>query len=73
MIHKPKCENNDIITIRSSSDSHIHWKDHFHKNPFRYWIIADFEDDNEPEDSKAVCIRTTNNYKQKILFVMVII
>ena len=29
--HQPKCENNDITTIRTSSDSHLHWKIHFHK------------------------------------------
>ena len=34
MLHKPKCENNDISSIRTSSESHLHWKDHFHKNPF---------------------------------------
>ena len=33
MIHKPKCENYDITTIRTSSESHLHWNDHFHKNP----------------------------------------
>ena len=32
-IHKPKRENNDITTIRTSPDSHLHWKNHFHKNP----------------------------------------
>ena len=32
-IHKAKCENNDKTTIRTSPDSHIHWKNHFHKNP----------------------------------------
>ena len=26
MLHKPKCEKNDITTIRTSLDSHIHWK-----------------------------------------------
>ena len=25
-IHKPKCENNDITTIRMSSESHFYWK-----------------------------------------------
>ena len=25
-IHKPKIENNDITTIRTSSESHLHWK-----------------------------------------------
>ena len=27
--HKPKCENNDITTIRTSKDSHLHWKKTF--------------------------------------------
>ena len=25
-IHKPKCENKDITTIRTSPESHLHWK-----------------------------------------------
>ena len=30
--HKPKCENNVITTIRTSTDSHLHWTNHFNKN-----------------------------------------
>ena len=33
MIHKPKWENFDIIIIRNPSESDLHWKNHFHKNP----------------------------------------
>ena len=33
ILHKPNCENSDITTIRTSPDSHLHWKKHFHKNP----------------------------------------
>ena len=29
MKHKPKCENIDITTIRTSSESHLHWKNTF--------------------------------------------
>ena len=29
MLHKPNCENNDITTIRTSSESHLHWKKTF--------------------------------------------
>ena len=47
MKHKPKCENNNITTIRTSPDSHLHWKKHFHKNPLFFRIYADFEADNE--------------------------
>ena len=34
MIHEPKCENNDITTIGTSNESHLHWKNHFHKNHY---------------------------------------
>ena len=61
--HKPKCENNDITTIRTSNESHLHWKKHFHKNPLYFRIYADFEADNEKDDS-VVGSKTTNNYKQ---------
>ena len=62
-IHKPKCENNDITTIRTSPDSHLDWKNHFHKNPLYFRINADFEVDNE-KDNSIVGNKTTNIYKQ---------
>ena len=34
MVQKAKCENYDIATVRSSSESHLHWKEFFHKNFF---------------------------------------
>ena len=46
MLHKPKCENNDITTIKTSNESHIYWKKYFHKNPICLRIYADFEADN---------------------------
>ena len=63
MLHKPKCENNDITTIRTSSESHIYWRKHFHKNPLNFRIYADFEADNEKDNSSIGNI-TTNTYKQ---------
>ena len=33
LIHEPNCEIYDITNIRTSSESHLHWKNHFHKNP----------------------------------------
>ena len=60
-IHKPKCDNNDITTIRTSSDSHLHWKKDFHKNLLHYRIYADFEADNEKDNSSMVD-KTTNIY-----------
>ena len=62
-IQKPKCENNDISTIRTSPDSHLHWKKHFHKNPLYFRIYADFEADNE-KDNSSRGNKTTNIYNQ---------
>ena len=62
-IHEPKCENNDITTIRTSSESHIYWKKHFHKNPLYFRVYADFEADNEI-DNFSIGNKTTIIYKQ---------
>ena len=64
-IHKPKCENNDITTIRTSHESHLHWKKHFHKNPLYIRIYADFEADNE-KDISNIGKKTTTFYKQNL-------
>ena len=61
--HKPKCENNDITTIRTSNESHLFWKKHFHKNPLYFRIYADFKADNE-KDNSLIGNKTTNFYKQ---------
>ena len=62
MIQKPKCENNDITTIRTSIDSHLHLKNHFHKNPLYFRRYANFEADNE-KDNASMGNKTTNIYK----------
>ena len=61
--HKPKCENNDITSIKTSNESHLFWKKYFHKNPLNFRIYADFEADNE-KDNSIVGNKTTNIYKQ---------
>ena len=63
MLHKQKCGDDDITTLRTSNESHIYWKKHFHKNPFYFRTYADFEADNE-KDNSSVGIKTTNIYKQ---------
>ena len=62
-LNKPKCEIKDITTIRTSPESHLHWKKHFHKNPINFRIIADFEADNE-KDSSSIDNKATKIYKQ---------
>ena len=62
--HKEKCGEDNICTIRTSNESHLYWKKHFHKNPLSFRIYADFEPDNEKDNSK-IGNKTTNIYKQK--------
>ena len=63
MIQEPKCENYDLTTIRTSSESHLHWKDHLHKNSLYFRINGDYEADNEIDNS-TIGKKTTNIYKQ---------
>ena len=73
MLHKPKCENNDITTIRASPESHLCWKYHFHKNPLYFRKYADFEADNEIYNSR-IGNKTTFIYKQEpVQYSMVLI
>ena len=61
--HKEKCGDDNICTIRTSNESHLYWKKHFHKNPLNFRIYADFEANNE-EDNSKIGNKTTNIYKQ---------
>ena len=63
MKHKQKCGDDNITTIRTSNESHLHWKKHFHKNPLYFRIYADFEAYNE-KDNSIIGNKTTNIYKQ---------
>ena len=66
--HEQKRGDYNITTLRTSSESHLHWKKHFHKNPLYFRIYADFEADNE-KDKYSIGNKTTNLYKEKpILF-----
>ena len=61
--HKENCGYDNICTIRTSNESHLYWKKHFHRNPLYFRIIADFEADNEIDGSN-IGGKTTNIYKQ---------
>ena len=61
--HKEKCGEDNITTIRTSNESHIYWKKHFHKNPLYFTIYADFKADNEIDNSR-IGNETTNIYEQ---------
>ena len=61
--HKQKCGEDNITTIKTSNESHLRWKNHFQKNPLYFRIYADFEADNE-KDNSIIGNKTTNIYKQ---------
>ena len=63
MKHKEKCGDDNITVIKTSNELHLHWKKHFHKNPLYFRIYADFEADNE-KDNSIIGNKTTNIYKQ---------
>ena len=63
IIHKPKCEDYDMATFRNLNESHLQWKDHFHKNSLYFKIIAVFEAGNEIEKF-SIGKKTINTYKQ---------
>ena len=57
--HKENCGVDNICNIRTSNESHLYWKKHFHKHPLYFRIIAHFEADNEIDNSK-IGNKTTN-------------
>ena len=61
--HKQKCGEGNITTIKTSSESHLHWKKHCHKNLLYFRLYADFDADNE-KDNSSVGNKTINIYQQ---------
>ena len=64
--HKQKYGQDNITTIKTSNESHLHWKKHFHKNPLYFRICADFEAVNE-KDNSSIGNKTTNIVKQNTI------
>ena len=65
--HNQKCGDDNITAIKTSNEPHLYWKKHFHKNLLCFRIYADFEADNE-KDNTIIGNRTTNIYKQNPIF-----
>ena len=42
MVHKRKCGEDDICSVRTSTDSQFFWKKYFHENPLCFRIYAGF-------------------------------
>ena len=67
--HKQQFNQKQRTSIKTSLESHLHWKYRFHKNPFYFKIYADFEADNE-KDNSSVGGKKTNIYISKLQYVM---
>ena len=61
MQHRQKCADDNITTIKTSPESHLHWKKHFHKYPLDFRIYANFDADKE-KDNSIIGNKTTNIY-----------
>ena len=64
MKHKQNCGDDNITTIKTSDESHFHWKKHFHKNQLYFRIYAGFEADKE-KDISSIGNKTTDIYKRE--------
>ena len=60
---KQKCGEDNITTIKTSTDSHLYWKKYSHKKPFYFRVYVEFEAGNEKNKS-SIGNKTTNIYKQ---------
>ena len=63
MKHKQKCGEDNITTIKTSNESRICGKTHFHKIPLYFRVYADLEADNQKDNSNKGN-KTTNIDKQ---------
>ena len=56
----------EITAIKTSNDSHLYWKNLFHKNQFYIRIDAGLDSDNDI-DSFGIGDETTNVYKHNLV------
>ena len=64
-LHKLKSGDDNITAVKTSSESHLHWKKNFHKIPSFFRIFDVFEADDEI-DEFSMGNNTTNIYISKI-------
>ena len=67
--HKKQCIQNEITTIKTSPESHLHWKNHLHKSPLYFRVYADFQADNEIDNSSTG--KKQLKFISKVQYVMV--
>ena len=61
-----KCGQKEINSIKLNNESHLPWKEHFHKNTLYFRLFLDFEADNE-NDNTHIGNKTNNLPKQNPL------
>ena len=61
--HIEKSGEQEITSLKLGTESHLYWKDHFHRNPIYFKIIGEFEADIEI-DNFSIRNKTNNIYKQ---------
>ena len=61
-IERKLWKKQEITTIRTSDESHLYWKNQFHKNRLFFRVTADFEVDNE-YDNSSIGDKFTNIYE----------
>ena len=63
MKHKRTCEKQEIRAFKTSNESRLNWKKHFHEHPIYVRVYGDFEADIEI-DKSSIRKKTTNVYEQ---------
>ena len=58
-----RCEPQEITANKASNEFHLYWKKYFPRNPFCFRIYADFEANNEVDNSR-IAKKETNIYQQ---------
>ena len=51
--HKQQCLLKETTSIKTSPESHLNWKNHFHQNPLYFGMYAGIEADNENDNSST--------------------
>ena len=63
MKHKRTCEKQEIRAFKTSNESRLYWKKHFHDNPIYVRVYGEFGADNQI-DKSSERNKTTNVYEQ---------
>ena len=63
MKHNQRCNEQNITSFKTSNETHLYWRKYFHKNLLYFRSYADFEADNEIDNS-SIGNKTTNLFSR---------